>query len=276
MLRNFYNYLLHHEVCPEYRKDILAARNLSEKAEKELLATNRALGLLPGDFNVACSSLFGGQYHGLHAGSRSWMKESEAATIRLGLSEQRIVQVFKFGIAQYASEAMFDTAHSEKTRNDYLTWHIVKTEEGIGLEVSCVIRADVETQEIYNQSPGKLKSLGKLKCRAWTPPDFAQDDLPPGVSSAQPQQDYELYVEDEVLAWLCSGTKLEATVCTLSSGLQFFDSVRSVKCSFYKPLENDMVLKFREPRTITRDEQLAREQAGEADDDEGGGAIDLD
>ncbi|KAI9728239.1 MAG: hypothetical protein M1828_004700 [Chrysothrix sp. TS-e1954] len=283
ILRNFYNYLLHHDVCPEHAQDILAARKTAHVAEKELFETSQALRLLPGDFNVACSTLFGGFYTGLYAESQSWTNDAMSPSIALGMSDLRAGRVLKFGIAQYAPESMFDLHEVEQREPEckqkqwdiVKEWTLAKTEADVGLEICEVQAADAETRKNYEQSSGNPKSLGILRCRSWTSPVYAEDDLPPGVS-LEVHARYELFVEDEVLACLRPGMKLHATVYTLSSGIQFFDSVTSVKCSFYTALENELMLGFREPRTISREEQLDRERGGAADGSDNGEEADLD
>ena len=147
-----------------------------------------------------------------------------------------------------------------KLEEDPMRWNVVHREEDVGLQVLDTELANDETRQIYENSPGKLKSLGILHCVSWTPPDFAEDDLPPHVPSERKTQSFEFYVEDEILKWCFGGMKLEVTVNTLSSGMHFLENVTAVKCSFYHMLENELTLKWKEPRFVTREEQLAREQ----------------
>jgi hypothetical protein len=61
-MSNFYNYLILHNVCPEYTLDILQAKELVEKsAPHELAHIQAAYLFLPGRFNRACSLLFNGR-----------------------------------------------------------------------------------------------------------------------------------------------------------------------------------------------------------------------
>jgi Argonaute siRNA chaperone (ARC) complex subunit Arb1 len=54
------NYLLHHDVCPGYATDVLAARRICNAANAGLWACAETQRWLTGDFNVACSTLCDG------------------------------------------------------------------------------------------------------------------------------------------------------------------------------------------------------------------------
>lgn len=66
VMRNFYNYLLHHDVCPEYEDEIFAARKVVDDAKTQLVAIHHLSRLVPGDFNVSCSVLLDGNLAGSH------------------------------------------------------------------------------------------------------------------------------------------------------------------------------------------------------------------
>ncbi|KZZ89503.1 Argonaute complex, subunit Arb1 [Ascosphaera apis ARSEF 7405] len=107
VLRNFLNYLLYHNVCPEYTENILAARDVVDTAEKELWLLHEADLWSPGDFNMACSTLFGGQYLNGYTGDADWRQERpdriEIEGIR-GLPDNIARKIVMFGIAGGATE----------------------------------------------------------------------------------------------------------------------------------------------------------------------------
>jgi hypothetical protein len=90
-LANFLNYIEIHNVFPEYAENIIAAKDLVQRAKHEIV-TNRCPSLyinliirkcsniLPGRFNKACSAYFGGHYHGLYSGSSDEESESRFTT----------------------------------------------------------------------------------------------------------------------------------------------------------------------------------------------------
>jgi hypothetical protein len=71
-MTNFYNYLMHHSVCPEYTEEILAARSVVAQGQKELIAIHNLGSMVPGDFNVACSVLLEGNLAESHSSDISW------------------------------------------------------------------------------------------------------------------------------------------------------------------------------------------------------------
>ena len=58
LIKNFLNYVLAHDACPEYAANIMAARNVCDAAPQELRAAYELLTSLPGSFNGATASLF--------------------------------------------------------------------------------------------------------------------------------------------------------------------------------------------------------------------------
>lgn len=65
-MTNFYNYLMHHNVCLEYREEIKAARAAVKLGRNQLIAIHDLSSLIPGEFNVACSVLLGGSLASSH------------------------------------------------------------------------------------------------------------------------------------------------------------------------------------------------------------------
>jgi hypothetical protein len=107
VIRNFLNYILHHAVCPEYTKDLLAARKICDLAEKELWAIKQVQYLLPGDFNVAASTLYGGFYKGIRF-DNTWEKNSEQTlSIDQGLRDGDAELVFNAVIAMSGSDDLY-------------------------------------------------------------------------------------------------------------------------------------------------------------------------
>lgn len=50
----------------------MGARDIVNLAETELASISKARLMLPGEFNIAASTLFGGHYQGLHVGKQEW------------------------------------------------------------------------------------------------------------------------------------------------------------------------------------------------------------
>ncbi|KAK1063409.1 hypothetical protein LTR33_012294, partial [Friedmanniomyces endolithicus] len=103
VLRNFYNYLVVHPVCPEYKEQILAASAICDVAEQELPKLAVVGRSLPGAFNSACSTLFGGAYADVHlskAAQDSWAQGAD----NVGLDGDEAIIIFKAGVAAHSTE----------------------------------------------------------------------------------------------------------------------------------------------------------------------------
>ncbi|KAI8384244.1 Argonaute siRNA chaperone complex subunit Arb1-domain-containing protein [Radiomyces spectabilis] len=79
----FLRYLQIRNVCPEYADDIAHAREIAAKAKIELPMCKRATNVLPGNFNKACSLLFGGQLQSAFSVQASWMESASAKVLSL-------------------------------------------------------------------------------------------------------------------------------------------------------------------------------------------------
>lgn len=268
VLRNFYNYILRHDVCPEYTADILAARATCDQADEELFTTHTVMKALPGEFNTACSVLFGGYYKYLDFSGGDWglkAKEKHDAVARASRKAQE-KKIF----------AMAFAAHDFDVK-DALEQKIVATEEHVGLEVKQIVPANDSVRNFYKVDVGiHVKLVGKLICTPWEIPNHEEYDLPTSHTTPQRPDSYEFLLEQRTLDKCFIGMKIEADVQELSSGLKFLDHVQAVRCSFYTVLDNETLSGWKEPRFYTREETLARMGKGQGDEDDEVGADDED
>jgi len=266
-MRNFYNYIMHHSVCPEYTDSIFAARHICDLADKELYQTHKVLRLLPGNFNIACSTIFGGSYKDTYSGDSSWLDGDESG-IAVGLSSDEATKVFKYGVAALGTDDDFFSGDSEIIQRNLFDHKITKIQHNVGLEVIKIIPADLDHVSLHNTKHGlgKGQALGKLICRPYTTPNFYTTDLPTNYidpsSNEKEDTTYEFWLEQHILDTSFIGMKVEASVATLSNGLQFLDHVVAVRCSFYTLLYNDFLLltKWKEPVKITREEVMRKKK----------------
>lgn len=263
VLRNFYRYLLLHKVCPEYQEEIREASRICDIADTELLSTRRATSLFLGDFNVACSTLFGGQCQGLYAENQLWTQEDKSASITSGMSLLRARQVFSLCISAHSETDDF-LGDQKSRRTKLLDQKIVKEEDELGYEVVEVLHPPDEVVQFYQSFRAGLRPTGRLRCRLWADPDVEiEEDLPPRVESQLPHcgenaREDDFFVEQDILDWCFPGMKIEALVKTLSGGIKFLDNIISTKCSFYQSLPNELMRGWKEPRWISREEQNER------------------
>jgi hypothetical protein len=253
IVRNFLNYILQHCVCPEYTKDVMAARLICDKAEKELWSIRQLRRAFPGDFNMAASTLYGGRFQGLHISSAPWAQDDENfedfVEAQHGLSVPEAERIFKTAIALAGNEDMFDGAMGGEVQ-------IVKTETK-AYEVVEVIQPSQETKEEYVEvkivdgEAGYIKPLGVLRLKHWEGPGLDEEDFTDdegeGIKSETDEVIESFWLESEVLDLCFLGMKVELTVHELNIGIRFFDTIVGLYCSFHTVLPNEKMVYWKEP-----------------------------
>ncbi|KAL8817759.1 MAG: hypothetical protein Q9223_003468 [Gallowayella weberi] len=267
VIRNFLNYLLHHDVCPEYKDQILAARAVSDLTDKELPMTMKAQAHFPGDFQTACSELFGGVFQGTYAKNPSWAPEAESYA---GISPELAQQTFRIGLATQASDEVARRYKEQNAANMLQTTKVYVA----CMEVIALVPADDGIKRFYekHEAAKGLSSLGRLKTKSWDPPfnppkDLTEEEKLAEASSTKPTEFFEFLVEDSVLETCFVGMKFEATVHDLSFGLKFFDNISGVFCSFYTAIPNERLIGWRKPENELlppREKNLAATASAEA------------
>ncbi|KAI6712013.1 hypothetical protein JHW43_005470 [Diplocarpon mali] len=254
VIRNFLNYVLQHEVCPEYTLDVMAARAVCDLAEKELWAIRLLNWSLPGDFAIAASTLYGGRFKDIYLGRTDWVDDDpdskEIVTLNQGFSDVKAERVFMTGIAFAGNDDLF----VETSKGNV---HIVNTESKF-FEVATIQRPDVQSIEAYaaitdhEGKAGNIKALGTIGYKLWEGPGLEQQDLTDEELAAeklalQSSVIEYFWLEDDILQHFFVGMKLEATVHELNIGIKFIDSYNGVFCSFYTVLPNEKMIGWKDP-----------------------------
>lgn len=265
ILRNFYNYLIHHSVCPEYVDQILAARDVCDMAEDELPKIIEIIALLPGAFNIACCKRFETPYAAIYDGDNTWEAGEESTPQPFAMTAKRARQVYSFGMVAYG----YSQDHAEHDITD--------VEGGFWFEVTEILPSSVEIRNVYKPYESHvLEPPGKLICKPWTSPQFSREDLPQGYKNPVRASSYEFLMEDKVLERCFVGMKWQGNIYTLSCGLSFIDSVNQIYPSFYTLLRNELFCNqgargkyspWREAVDFTRAEQLEIDASVDAHED---------
>ncbi|KAL8673946.1 MAG: hypothetical protein Q9168_001641 [Polycauliona sp. 1 TL-2023] len=245
IVRNFLNYLLHHDVCPEYRSQVYAARSVCDLTDLELPKTMKAQAYFPGDFQTACSEIFGGVFQGTYAKNPDWAPDAESYA---GMSPEVAHRTFKIGLAAQASNDVMQRYKDQNSAGDLETLKVYNA----CLEVTELLPANKDVKRFYDKHPTAkgLSSLGRLKAKSWDPPFKPFMDLTAEERLAEaksPTEVYEFLVEDYVLETCFVGMKFETTVHDLSFGLKFFDNISGVFCTFYGSIPNERLIGWRVP-----------------------------
>ena len=262
VIRNFLNYLLYHDVCPEYKEQINNTRALCDQGVKELWSVWQAQHFLPGDFNKACSEIFGGMYRGLYTENRKWM-DDEDIEFSMGISPEVARKTFKIALAANATEEVFESYKSQPHDRT----NCVANREDVRIEITEIVFANKEVLTLYAQPQcAGLKPLGKMKAKTWHIPGETYEDLTEeeeaALAATPPEtKEYEFWVEDQLLQKCFEGMKLHVTASHLSFGISYFDAVFGVYCSFHRVLPNALIMNWREPE---KEWLPMRKKAGEA------------
>ena len=251
--------MLQHAVCPEYVQDVMAARKICDLSEKELWNIKQVQQKLPGEFNVAASTLYGGRYKGINVGC-PWAsadddpKLEELVALGRGFSESEAERIFKTAIAFAGNDALFVEVMKSDVR-------IIRTEAKC-FEIVSIMRPDVKTVAEYASvknhegDAGCIKALGIVNFRTWEGPGFDEEDLSDdeatssGAGKPVDESIQSFWLEDEILQLCFVGMKFELIVHRLNIGISFFDTVIGIYPSFHTILQNEKMVDWKEPGRI--------------------------
>jgi Argonaute siRNA chaperone (ARC) complex subunit Arb1 len=262
VIRNFLNYLLHHDVCPEYAGQIEAAKATCNLAEVELWNVHRAAFLLPGSFNKACSTIFGGHFHDTYIG------DPDSAGATSGVSYEHTSTVIKAGLAAQGNKKMCEK-YNEHVRKEKAR---IKEDFATGFEVIEIEVANEEVEHMYRHPSMKsLEPLGKIRAKTWYNPSVLEDDLTEEEEADRlvnggEIRTFEFWIEVSILQHMFKGMRIEAHVYRLSFGVWYFDSIIGVYPSFLTLLPNDDMIGWREHKYLEPRPTVGEE---EYDDEDG-------
>lgn len=234
VLRNFFNYLLHHNVFPEFTGQIVKAHAAVNLAEKEFPLMAKAQENLPGDFGTACSCVMGGWKAGVRmTGNAEWMTEEEASLSQIGYSDKDAERIIMAGLAAWYPENARKAKAAIADARDGKDF--VDTEE-TGLEVVRIAHpheASDDAKEIFKRLEGTaVPRMGKLICKRFHFPQDSEEELlmdpPPGYNN------FEFLLDEEALKHCFAGMKIDAVVKKLNCGIAWIDHVHKVYGSFFE------------------------------------------
>lgn len=270
IMLNFYRYLQLHDVCPEYNDDIQLAKGVCEAAAIELPKIVHLNRKLPGCFNIAASTVFGGQWASLWAGDKPWGKLEDGTMSTLGMSRPNALSYLSTVFSSLGlnkptpndSNMAFDRASLEKQK-------VIRKYADVGLRVEMIQPPTDGMKRWFDEETCELlKRLGlpadppmMLLCEPCEIPDFNTWDLPAGVSSSgiAPGKKFQLLLESSMLDDFMVNMKFQATVYQLESGIYFFEQVTQVRPTFDMALSNELVLGYKEPHFFTAEEMAERD-----------------
>ncbi|OAA66768.1 Argonaute complex, subunit Arb1 [Niveomyces insectorum RCEF 264] len=250
---NFLRYVQIHDVCPEYRDDVNAARVVCAKALTELPNCRTALTAMPGQFNLACVRLF--YREPAHKAFNDGLDPlNEAPAYDEAAEVFRTIVALQKGIVGEQGAAM--------AAQDLAGIRIVSTKE-VDLEVTSLAKAKEDVAERYAElaraaaaATGRalvLRPTSVVVAKHYSIEEGYANQPHPTAAELAARGGEALLFDDALVALLCVGTKLRVVVHELSCGFSFVSSVKDVLPSFYTFLPQELMLDWKEPRDNERE-----------------------
>lgn len=250
-IRNFFTYLLYHDVCPEYKEDLEEARKTCDLAQSELLKNLQLVRQAPGMFNQSCSMLFGGTYYETAGEANKWAPSVDQNGAPVNLNDAR--EILNFGIASMGTE---DQAKRFQQLLNTGRVEAKKVYDIDGFQVLNVTRPSNEVKTFYRLANADVAIVGKITARSYLDPAKPDLDLSPEERKAwdsgnAPSYEFDFLVDLPLLDLFYPGLKVVTPVWELSCGLHYFDDVISVYPSFHTVIANDLMLNWKTPKSLT-------------------------
>ncbi|KAJ6102498.1 hypothetical protein N7486_004925 [Penicillium sp. IBT 16267x] len=259
-IRNFLTFLLFHNVCPEYKDDVLQARRICTIASMELWKNLQLIRKGPGEFNTACSVLLAGHYFDKNIGKPSiWDDDNDSLMI-----PEKAQDIIKYCIAGAGSHDVASSFAQHVANRDVL---VESVEDIDGFEVLCVTEPDDDVLAFYQKFAAHLTPVGIVKAKSFRDPGKPQTDLSPKERwdwdhGKAPSYDFVFFIERDLLNLFYPGLRVVAPVWKMNCGAYYFDQVYSTFPSFNAIIANDMMLGWKRPRDLKNDGQKSKGPEG--------------
>jgi len=209
---------------------------------------------LPGDFNIAASSLYGGRYKDTYVDIDDDASDDWGVVLNPGFAIPKAEHIFKTAIAIVGTDELFAKvmgADVERVNTERMCFEVIQIRRSIS---KCIEEYAQAKDESGN--PGAMKPLGLLVVKRWEGPGFEKEDLTEdedeskvkGKGVADELTDISIFwLENESLKHCFEGMKLDVTVHELNVGIKYFDAIDGVYCSFFEYLPNEKMTGWKEP-----------------------------
>lgn len=229
LIENFLKYVMHHDVCPEYKEDLSCALDMCCQAREEWPMLKALRDGLPGYFNMAAVELFssvGPSDWSFISFSRPNDFDPEAIFCAVCALQGEIVALDRYAVNEV------------RVVNEYCCT----------VEVIKVHPADEATKErfarlqIQDHSRG-IEPVGKMLVK----PAFIEDDWEQTPTSTDKDGEYWLFLENSLLSNIKSGMKFTLKIGTLNVGISYIKSMINAVPTFYTFLPQQMMKHYRQP-----------------------------
>jgi hypothetical protein len=225
LVDNFLNYLLHHDVCPEYTHDILRAKDVCTQALKQIPKTVGLWKQVPGDFNTAARVLY---CQGLQHSRHNAMTPVQAK------------RIFVTTLATMDNAGKFSQPMSV----------ISTVEQAFEIEQLCIPSDDLAKfyRGVKDSSGtrGNIEPCGRVILKPVTIRDGWDIDMDAGPAKGINSQE-TFMLEEKIIRNLVVGMKLKLVICTLTLGLKFIQEFKQILPTYYTFLPQELMLNYKEP-----------------------------
>ncbi|KAI3318708.1 hypothetical protein HD806DRAFT_309792 [Xylariaceae sp. AK1471] len=237
LTKNFLNYVLMHDVCPEYTNNLLAARHVCDIAPTELRYIHELVLELPGPFNSAARDLFcEGKVNDLD------QDENYESLVQFRLT------ALLWPLGEKAKLAKEQILKAEDPTTIQVASTTEETYQVLGIErPRRKDKKTVDEQLAKMELPRKLKPAGVLRVApSIIAHGWGNIPRPEEVDFSEAEEE-EFILEDELLAKFEVGMKISMTVCELTVGLRFIKQVHDLRVSFDTFLPQYLMTHWKNP-----------------------------
>jgi hypothetical protein len=237
LIKNFLNYMLMQDVCPEFNSNVMAARHVCDTAPTELQHMHQLMEDLPGPFNrTACSLFCEGKVADLDREENFDLLVQFRLTALLWPLGKKVMQV-KEKILQIDDAS---TIHVVSTTDK--TYQVIGIERPRRKHIKSV-QEHLETMEPSRKlaPAGVIRVLPAIIGHGWGNMPGPED-----VDFSEAKEE-EFILEDDLLAKFEVGMKLHMTVCELNAGLCLIKEVYELRVSFDEFLPQHLMAHWKEP-----------------------------
>ena len=300
---NFLNYVLMHNAAPEYTSKILETQKIARRAKIELKKVRILSDIFPGPFHRALSILTDGHQKLVYLRKEedTELERKEAAENEDDFDEDNHFTIAKSKFTIQAAIQILGTAEQVKLLAELKEGDSIKTikEEALGFEIAGItLPAKEQAQEFEAMSSESrsVKPMGFLHVKPWvndkmkihydmTPSEARAEELKKYRAEKEHQArlargeveevPYETFiVSSHVLEHCVEGMKFECKVREAGGGVRFIDEVTKIVPSYYEVINNEKMLRWREPKKTDRQpptcEVREEERKGAQPGEEGG------
>ncbi|KAI1330955.1 Argonaute complex, subunit Arb1 [Xylariaceae sp. FL0255] len=243
LIKNFLNYVIFSDVCPEHHDNIIQARTICDIAPFELRQVHELALELPGKFNEAASSLFS------HRMVDDLDQEDSAKLFR----QFQLTALIRSKVASYKSESL-ENARDKIRKLDFPALIKVTSVKEHDYKITAIHRPDKKDRgkaeaadtDCEVNSAGILVVVPTIIAHG-----YGNMPRPEELDSKNLVKE-EFILEDELLAKFEEGMTMRVTVCELDVGLRIIHTVHDIRPSFDTFLAQSLMLTFKEPRINDR------------------------